>query len=555
MIQTADCGGASPWRSVDSEQAGRLNFSHERRSIEPPRIKTQSIRLKSRYPGAPGLTFPPLGSTVVCKMDLTALQNLLAAATGARIICVGDLMVDRFVYGDVSRISAEAPIPIMAGRSEKVMLGAAANVARNVASLGGSASLISVVGADGLADDARRLIAAEQRMEGHLVAQPGRLTALKTRFVAAGQQLLRVDHEDVGQVAAETEAGLIEAISVLAPGAGAILLSDYGKGALTDGVVKACLSVARAHGVPVIVDSKARGFAGYGDADIIKPNAAELAYAVDLPTGTDAEVEIALARALELSTCKAVLVTRSALGMSLAERGQPIRHFRGTPREVFDASGAGDTALAALGVAVAAGASIGDAITFALLASGVAVQKPGTAVVTPAELIEAELSAHRAPIEAKIATAQGTADQVARWRSHGLKVGFTNGCFDVLHRGHVAYLTEARTWCDRLIVGLNSDRSVKALKGPARPVNDLESRALVLAGLGAVDLVAPFDDDTPLSLIELIRPDVLVKGGDYTVEGVVGHALVQSYGGEVRLAQIVDGYSTTAAIRKLSGAE
>ena len=486
-------------------------------------------------------------------MDLTALQTLLSAAADAKIVCVGDLMVDRFVHGEVSRISAEAPIPIMARRDEQVMLGAAANVARNIAALGGRVTLISVVGADALADEARRLIADETRLEGRLTAQPGRVTALKTRFVAAGQQLLRVDHEDVGPVSAASEAHLVQAIADQAPGAGAILLSDYGKGVVTPAVINACLAAAREHGVPLIVDSKARGFAGYGAADIIKPNAAELAYAVDLPTSTDAEVEIALARALELCACKAVLVTRSALGMSLAVRGQAVRHFRGVPREVFDASGAGDTTLAALGLALAAQAPVERAIAFALLASGVAVQKPGTAVVSPAELIEAELSAHRAPVEAKIVTAAGVAAQVARWRAQGLKIGFTNGCFDILHRGHVAYLAQARAWCDRLVVGLNSDRSVRALKGPTRPVNDLESRALVLAGLGSVDLVASFDEDTPIALIELLRPDVLIKGADYTVEGVVGHELVASYGGEVRLAAIVEGYSTTAAIRKLSG--
>ena len=487
-------------------------------------------------------------------MDLSALQTLLSAADGARIICVGDLMVDRFVHGAVSRISAEAPIPILARQREQVMLGAAANVARNIAALGGRAALISVVGEDPLADEARALIAEEPRLDGWLTAQAGRVTALKTRFVAAGQQLLRVDHEDVGPVSAQSEASLAETISRQAPGAGAILLSDYGKGAVTEAVIAACLAAAKAYGIPLIVDSKARGFAGYGAADIVKPNAAELAYAVDLPTGTDGEIESALAKALSLCACKAVLVTRSAQGMSLAVRGEPVRHFRGVPREVFDASGAGDTALAALGLGLAAKAPIDQAISFALLASGVAVQKPGTAVVTPAELIEAELSAHRAPVEAKIVTDAGLVGQVERWRAQGLKIGFTNGCFDILHRGHVAYLAQARAWCDRLVVGLNSDRSVRALKGPTRPVNDLESRALVLAGLGSVDLVAAFDDDTPIKLIEAVRPDILVKGADYTVEGVVGHELVASYGGEVRLAQIIDGYSTTAAIRKLTGA-
>ena len=285
---------------------------------------------------------------------------------------------------------------------------------------------------------------------------------------------------------------------------------------------------------------------------MIKPNATELAYATGLPTSTNAEIEIALEHALSLCEAKAILVTRAAKGISLGVRGEPVRHFPGVPREVFDASGAGDTTIAALGLALASGARIEDAIGFAMLASGVAVTKAGTAVVTPEELTEASITAHLAPAEAKIATPQRLADEVARWRAKGLRVGFTNGCFDILHRGHVAYLNQARTWCDRLIVGLNSDRSVKALKGEGRPVNDLESRALVLAGLACVDLVAPFDEDTPLKLIEAARPDVLIKGADYTEDEVVGAREVRGWGGEVKLAQLVDGYSTTAAIARMT---
>jgi D-beta-D-heptose 7-phosphate kinase/D-beta-D-heptose 1-phosphate adenosyltransferase len=241
--------------------------------------------------------------------------------------------------------------------------------------------------------------------------------------------------------------------------------------------------------------------------------------------------------------------------MSLIERGAaaPVRHFRAKARAMFDVSGAGDTTLAALGVALAFGAPLGEAVELALLASGVVVGKAGTAVVTPAELIEAEFAGRLAPAEAKLATLDQARTQVARWREAGLTVGFTNGCFDILHRGHVAYLDQARAWCDRLVVGLNSDASVRGLKGASRPVNPLESRALVLAGLSAVDLVAPFKEDTPLALIEALRPDVLIKGADYTVAQVVGGDLVQSYGGEVRLADIVDGYSTTGAIARMTG--
>ncbi|MBV9996796.1 MAG: D-glycero-beta-D-manno-heptose 1-phosphate adenylyltransferase [Caulobacteraceae bacterium] len=485
-------------------------------------------------------------------MDLSALQQLLHAIAGVRLVAVGDLMVDRFVYGEVGRISPEAPIPVMARSRESVMLGGAGNVARNIASLGAACALVGVAGADAAGGEARALIAAETGLEGRLIEDPGRPTTVKTRFVSAGQQLLRLDEEAARPVAGEVEARLVLALDEAAIGAKAILISDYGKGVVTERVIEAALAAARREGALVIVDSKARSFARYGAVDVIKPNAAELAYATDLPTGADAEVEAALARGLELSACKAILATRSAKGMSLAVRGESVRHFRRPPPEVYDTSGAGDTALAALGVSLAAGADWTSAVELALLAAGVVVQKAGTATVSPDELVEAELAEILAPAEAKIATAERMAREVARWRERGLRVGFTNGCFDILHRGHIAYLAQARAWCDRLIVGLNSDASVRRLKGEGRPVNDLESRALVLAGLASVDLVTPFDEETPLALIEAARPDVLVKGADYSLDGVVGRDLVEGYGGEVRLADLVEGQSTTATLKRIA---
>jgi D-beta-D-heptose 7-phosphate kinase/D-beta-D-heptose 1-phosphate adenosyltransferase len=486
-------------------------------------------------------------------MDLSALQHLLGLACGRRVACVGDLMVDRFVYGDVSRVSPEAPVPVLARTRELVMLGAAGNVARNVAALGGEVSLVGLVGGDPEGLEALRLVGEEAGVEGYLVTDPDRPTTLKTRFVSGSQQLLRVDLEASRAVTGDVEQRLVRTIRDAAKGAGAILLSDYGKGVVTDAVIAVCREVASASGGLVVVDSKARSFARYGAVDLIKPNAAELANATDLPTETDAQIELALVSALELWEAKAILVTRASKGISLAVRGQAIRQFPTAPREVFDASGAGDTTLAALGLALASKAPLDDAIAFAQLASGVAVGKVGTATVSPDELLEAALSAHMAPAEAKVATVQRMTDEVARWRARGFRVGFTNGCFDILHKGHVAYLSQARGWCDRLIVGLNSDASVRALKGEGRPVNDLESRALVLAALGSVDLVVPFEDSTPVRLIEAARPDVLVKGADYSESEVVGHDLVGTWGGEVRLAAIVEGYSTSAAIARMSG--
>ena len=485
-------------------------------------------------------------------MDISALQQLLAAIDGARVVAVGDLMVDRFVYGEVGRISPEAPIPVMTRGRESVMLGAAGNVARNVAALGALAALVGVVGKDAAARETVALVGAEPNIEGYLITDPERPTTVKTRFVSGGQQLLRVDEEQARPIAGDVEGQVVRTLLEAARGARAILVSDYGKGVVTPAVIEAALAAAKREGAVLVVDSKARSFAGYGAADLIKPNAAELAFATDLPTRTDEEVEAALARALELCEGKAIAVTRGPRGISLAVRGEPVRHFHRSAKEVSDTMGAGDTALAGLGVGFAAGSALEQVIDFANLAAGVAVQKPGTATATPDELMEAEVAEQLAPAEAKIATSDRMAREAARWRERGLRVGFTNGCFDILHRGHIAYLAQARSWCDRLIVGVNSDRSVTALKGEGRPVNDLQSRALVLAGLAFVDLVTPFDDDTPLKLIEAARPHVLIKGADYNLEGVVGRELVESWGGEVRLADLVEGQSTTATIAKLA---
>jgi D-beta-D-heptose 7-phosphate kinase/D-beta-D-heptose 1-phosphate adenosyltransferase len=476
-------------------------------------------------------------------MDLSALQALLERASGVTVACVGDLMLDRYVYGDVSRVSPEAPVPVLRAVSETAMLGAVGNVARNLAALGAKATVVAAVGDDDTGEAVAELLQAEPNLTSSLDVLEGARTIRKTRFIAAGQQLLRLDDEDGAPLSPDG----VACLGMAGAGAQVILISDYGKGYVTEQV----LIAARASGKPVVVDPKGRDFARYGAVDLLKPNASELAAATGLPVGDDAEAEVALAKGLELWPAKAILVTRGGRGASLARRGQPVLHVRARERAVFDVSGAGDTSLAALGLALAAGEDLESAVRFATLASGVAVTKRGTAVVTPSELIEAEMTARLAPFDAKIMSAAEAAERAARWRAEGLRVGFTNGCFDVLHRGHVDYLAQARGWCDRLIVALNTDRSVRALKGDGRPVNDLESRSAVIAGLASVDAVTAFDAETPLALIEAVRPDVLVKGADYTVEGVVGAHQVQAWGGEVKLATFTPGHSTTATLKRV----
>lgn len=475
-------------------------------------------------------------------LDLGELQALLERVRGLKVACVGDLMLDRYVYGEVTRISPEAPIPVLRTRRRTAMPGGVGNVARNVAALGGIARLGAVAGTDAAGDELAALIAAEPGVEDAVERREGVTTIVKTRFVAAGQQLLRLDEEAPAIMGEESDAFT---------GASVILLSDYAKGVVSDLLIGEALAAAEASGVPVIVDPKGRDFARYGPVDLIKPNASELAAATGLPVDSDAEVEAALKALLAMTTAKAIVVTRAGKGMSLMRRGGAVKHFPGRAREVFDVSGAGDTGLAALGLALGAGASLETAVQFAILASGVVVGKAGTAVVTPAELIDAEMSQHAAGAHAKVMPLEELAHVVEGWKRQGLKVGFTNGCFDILHRGHVAYLAQARSWCDRLVVALNTDASVRRLKGEGRPINDLDSRAVVIGGLASVDRVTSFDDPTPLALIERLRPDVLIKGADYTREGVVGGDLVESWGGEVRLATFEDGFSTTRTIEKM----
>ena len=458
------------------------------------------------------------------------------------VACVGDLMLDRYVYGEVSRISPEAPIPVLKSGRTVSMAGAVGNVARNVAALGGQARLGGMVGQDAAGTELLTLIADEPGIESY-VARSEAETIVKTRFVSGGQQLLRLDDEAAG----ERGLGGSGAFS----GAAAILISDYAKGAVTADLLEAARAEGARSGAPVIVDPKGADFARYGAVDIIKPNASELAAATGLAVGTDAEIEAALARLLATTKAKAIVVTRAGKGMSIARRGEPVVHMPGRAREVYDVSGAGDTSLAALGLALGAGASLDDAVTFALLASGVVVGKAGTAVVTPADLIDAEMTQHASIAHAKVAPLDQLAAEVESWKRQGLRVGFTNGCFDILHRGHVAYLAQARGWCDRLIVALNTDASVRALKGDGRPVNDLDSRAAVIGGLASVDRVTAFAESTPIRLIERLRPDVLIKGADYTREGVVGGDLVESWGGEVKLATFEDGFSTTSTIARM----
>jgi D-beta-D-heptose 7-phosphate kinase/D-beta-D-heptose 1-phosphate adenosyltransferase len=487
--------------------------------------------------------------------DRAALIPLVGRLAKARVCVIGDVMLDRFVSGSVERISPEAPIPVLRVDAETAMLGGAGNVVRSLSGLGGRATLIAAVGDD----DAGRAVRAHcdtvPALSAKLTTDPTRRTGIKTRFVAGPQQLMRADDETVGPLSPAAAAKVDGAVRAAVKRAGAVALSDYGKGVLSDDAIRAAVDAAADAGVPVVVDPKGTDFSCYVGADLITPNRAELAAASGLPTATDAEV-VAAARAV-MRTCgvKAVLATRSQDGMTLVTtlRGKAgVVHLPAERREVFDVSGAGDTVVAAVALALAAGAPLAEAAALANVAAGIAVGKVGTAAVYAEEVVDALRHQDLSDAEAKVLGLERVVEQTALWRRQGKRVGFTNGCFDLLHPGHVSLLAQARAACDRLIVGLNSDASVKRLKGRDRPVQNEAARAAVLASLGTVDCVTVFEDDTPLALIEAVRPDVLVKGADYAKKDVVGGAFVEKHGGRVVLATLEDGHSTTGTIARLA---
>jgi D-beta-D-heptose 7-phosphate kinase/D-beta-D-heptose 1-phosphate adenosyltransferase len=461
-------------------------------------------------------------------------------------------MLDRFLHGDIERISPEAPVPVIRLRDTREMLGGAGNVASNIASLGGRAVLVGLLGNDEPGAHLRRILAGNARIVPALVDTSDRPTVCKTRFVAGRQQVVRADEESREDLTATEEAALIETYDRHLPGAQAVILSDYGKGVLSPGVVAHTIAASRARGIPVFVDPKTDDFTIYRGATCITPNAKEMALASHAPVDTEARIETAARRLIEAADLAAILVTRSEKGMTLVEPSTTTS-VSARAREVFDVSGAGDTVIATLALAVADGRSMVQAMHIANAAAGVVVSKLGTATADIAEVLH-ELSAADTlepgatpgltPLDAAIAL-------TARWRAQGFSVGFTNGCFDILHPGHVSLLAFSRAQCDRLIVALNTDESVARLKGPTRPVNSLAQRAQVMAAIRHVDAVVAFAEDTPFELISALVPDVLVKGSDYSVDNIVGADIVRAAGGRVVLAELVPGQSTTGIIAKM----
>ena len=479
-----------------------------------------------------------------------SFRRIAGRLRGLSVLAVGDVMLDRFVDGGVYRLSPEAPVPVLKAGSEARMAGGVGNVTANLRGLGVEPRVIALIGNDAEGETLRGIVTA-QGAAADLIADPARPTTVKTRFTAGGQHLLRVDRESDAPAPAAVEDLILSRASALMAGTRLLILSDYRKGILTPRVAAGLIDMARAAGLPVLVDPKGRDYGLYRDAGVVTPNLKELADATGMAVDTEDAIEKAALGLIRSHGIGAVIVTRAERGVTVVRDGWDTLHYPAEARHVRDVSGVGDTLVAGVAAALAAGADIATAAAIGNSAAAIAVEKPGTALVSLAELGE-----RLAPDGVEDAPAR-----VAEWKRRGLKVGFTNGCFDILHPGHVGYLAAAKSHCDRLVVGLNGDASVRRLKGPSRPVNDQAARAAVLEGLRSVDLVAvfgndPAEDDKPICLIDRLRPDIIFKGGDYTEDQLPEAKAVRAYGGEVRIMPLHEGHSTTGTIaRARSGGE
>lgn len=480
------------------------------------------------------------------------LLELLAGIGSPRVLIVGDLMLDRYVNGEVSRISPEAPIAVLAARRAEEKLGGAGNVAWNLRSMGAEVDLLGVVGDDTWGANLRELLVAAGVDVDGLVTDTSRPTVLKTRMMSGSHQMLRVDWEDASPVAGATSDAVLARVPQLIERADAVVLSDYGKGVLTPAVLEAVIRAGRERGIPVLVDPKGTDYARYRGATLMTPNRKEAEEALGRKLPNLEAVAEGARELIDIASMDATLITLGPEGIYYRTQDGDAGHDPAQARAVFDVTGAGDTVVAHLALYLAAGLSLADAVALANQAAGIVVARLGTNAVTPAEL-RARLREIQ-PVTGKVLeTEEQLQAQLAQWRAERRRIVFTNGCFDIIHKGHVDYLRFARSKGDVLLVGVNDDASVTRLKGPSRPVNEIGDRMTVLAAMEMVDAVTSFGEDTPKEIIERVTPDVLVKGEDWADKGVVGREWVEQHGGQVHLAPLVPGRSTTGILEKARG--
>jgi len=462
-----------------------------------------------------------------------------------KILVIGDLMIDKYLWGECNRISPEAPVQVINVNKETEVLGGAGNVAHNLATLGASVEVLSIIGGCKISNELRNLFKKINLSTDYLIEQKNRITSKKTRIISSHQQVIRYDIESSEDIDSVSEEKLIVVFQSIINNFDLVILSDYGKGVLTNYSTREIIKIANSFNIRVIVDPKGSDYSKYTSAYLLTPNKKEACEATGINISDERSLEKALIQLKKTCNLNTSLITLSEDGIAFFDN--ELRIHPTVAREVYDVTGAGDTVLASLGFALSSNYNIDDAIEFANLAAGIVVGKIGSATTTLDEIAEYKSSLHKPTSDSNIKTREEIQTISHRLKNNGKKLVFTNGCFDIIHAGHIRYLESTKNYGDVMIVGLNSDRSVKALKGESRPINSQEDRALILAALEVVDYVVIFDEDTPYEIIKAIKPHILVKGGDYEGKEIIGKNLVN----ECKLVQFIDGKSTTKTIDKI----
>ncbi len=469
--------------------------------------------------------------------------NLLGKSP--KLLVIGDLMVDHYLWGSCERISPEAPVQVVNIEHESAVLGGAGNVINNLKALGAQVDVISVIGGCEISDELKKLLADIKVNTEYLITQKDRITSKKSRIIASQQQVVRYDRESTNEISNKSQKSILDTFRRIIRNYDGVLLSDYGKGVLVSELTQSLITIANENGKKVLVDPKGLDYSKYKGAYLLTPNKKEASEATQIDIKDNESLTQAITQLKTECDLDVSLITLSEQGVAIYD--DELRTHPTVAREVFDVTGAGDTVLASLGFALACEYGIDDAVGFANLAAGIVVGKIGSATATLNEILEYESSLNKSTSDEHIKTLAEIAALSEELKARDKKIIFTNGCFDILHAGHVRYLETAKSYGDVLILGLNSDRSVTALKGEGRPINAQMDRAYILAALEAVDYVVVFDEDTPYDLIKAVKPHVLVKGGDYEGKEVIG----QDIADELKLVQFVDGKSTTRTIEKI----
>ena len=464
-----------------------------------------------------------------------------------KVLVIGDLMIDHYLWGDTNRISPEAPVQVVNIKNESSLLGGAGNVVNNLVALGSDVTVMSVIGDDETAVELQELL-DQLEVKQYLILSENRKTTKKSRIISSNQQIVRYDNETIEPIDNESQKALVVKILEFIHTFDIVLLSDYGKGVLSEELISKIIFIANGAKIKVLIDPKGSDYSKYIGAYTLTPNKKEAQEATGINIVDDKTLKEALISLRNIASLEIPMITLSEDGIAILDETNNVIIKPTVAREVYDVTGAGDTVLASLGYSLALNKSIEDTLEFANLAAGVVVGKIGSATATLEEIEEYKSSLHKSSIESHIKTFDEIEKTVQRLKQKGSKIIFTNGCFDILHKGHVSYLDVAKSFGDVLILGLNSDESVKRLKGESRPINNQDDRGYILAALESVDYVVNFSEDTPYELIKLIQPDILVKGADYEGKEVVGRDIAK----EVKLVTFIDGKSTTKTIEQIN---